>query len=137
MGVDPDGLISRQAFSFASSWKGHSREPSGWQWLHEVLEDGSIPGIADHQSILWAMGKKVGDVLEVMDASGEVLRIRLVAGVANSILQGSVLIAESHFTPALPGAAGYKAFLVDAPAESQKEVGETIPVTGGCRFFTV
>jgi putative ABC transport system permease protein len=126
MGVDPDGLISRQAFSFASSWKGHSREPSGWQWLHEVLEDGSIPGIADHQSILWAMGKKVGDVLEVMDASGEVLRIRLVAGVANSILQGSVLIAESHFTQHFQGAAGYKAFLVDAPAESQKEVGEKL-----------
>ena len=125
MGVDPDGLISRQAFSFASSWKGHSREPSGWQWLHEVLEDGSIPGIADHQSILWAMGKKVGDVLEVMDASGEVLRIRLVAGVANSILQ-ECLIAESHFTQHFQGAAGYKAFLVDAPAESQKEVGEKL-----------
>jgi len=94
--------------------------------LSQTLEDGAIPGLADNNSILWAMGKQVGDVIEMTDASGRELRIRLVAGLANSILQGSVIIAEEQFVNHFKGESGYRAFLIDAPVEGRKAIGQQL-----------
>jgi len=42
--------------------------------------------------------------------------VRLVGAVANSILQGSLVIAEDQFVKRFPSAAGYRLFLIDAPS---------------------
>ena len=39
-------------------------------------------------------------------------------GVANSILQGSLIIDEAEFTRRFPGESGYRMFLLDAPSNS-------------------
>ena len=126
MGVDPVDLIDRQAFSPATTWQQLAEGESVWHLLSQTLEDGAIPGLADNNSILWAMGKQVGDVIEMTDASGREQRIRLVAGLANSILQGSVIIAEEQFVNHFKGESGYRAFLIDAPVEGRKAIGQQL-----------
>ncbi len=126
MGVDPVDLIDRQAFSPATTWQQLAEGESVWHLLSQTLVDGAIPGLADNNSILWAMGKQVGDVIEMTDASGRELRIRLVAGLANSILQGSVIIAEEQFVNHFKGESGYRAFLIDAPVEGRKAIGQQL-----------
>jgi ABC-type antimicrobial peptide transport system permease subunit len=44
----------------------------------------------------------------------------LVGGLANSIFQGSILIAEKAFETHFPSVSGARVFLVDAPAEQQQ-----------------
>lgn len=126
LGVNPDLLASRKAFSFAKTWKEIPEGVSAWNLLSEMEADGTVPGIADYNSIMWAMGKSVGDVLIFQNTQGESFRVRLVAGVANSILQGNVIISESAFLRHYPNEPGYKTFLLDVPAEKKEEVASAL-----------
>lgn len=112
LGIRPEALANR--FVFAQVAKGLSA-PDPWLLLREQLSDGSVPAIADQASILWAMGKSVGDTLEIPGPRGQTLRLRFVAALAGSILQGSVVISEEAFIRNFPEDSGYRAFLIDAP----------------------
>lgn len=112
LGVRAGALTNR--FTFAEVARGRS-ETNPWLLLNEPLADGDVPAIADQASILWAMGKSVGDTLEIPGARGQTIRLRFVAALAGSILQGSVLISEEAFTHHFPDDSGYRSFLIDAP----------------------
>ena len=124
LGVKPELLAERGAFSFASVAKGLSKEKP-WLLLSRPADSAAtapaapneIPGIADEASILWALGKKLGDTIEFTDERGQTFRVRLVAALANSILQGNIVIAEDAFTAHFPGESGHRFFLVDSPPE--------------------
>lgn len=124
LGVKPELLAERGAFSFASVAKGLSKEKP-WLLLSPATGSGAsaaaasneIPGIADEASILWALGKKLGDTLDFTDERGQTFRVRLVAALANSVLQGNIVIAEDAFTARFPGESGHRFFLVDSPPE--------------------
>jgi putative ABC transport system permease protein len=126
LGVNPDALSSRGAFSFASTID--STTTNAWNLLRLKTDDGTIPAIGDNASIMWALGKKVGDVLEYPDPDerGQPVRLKLVGGLANSILQGSLLIDESAFVEHFPSRSGYGAFLIDAPAARAESIGESL-----------
>ena len=126
LGVNPDSLASRKAFTFAKTWNEVPEGSSAWNLLSEIEPDGTIPGIADYNSIMWAMGKSVGDVLIFQNTQGESFRVRLVAGVANSILQGNVIIAESAFLKHFPNEPGYKTFLLDVPSEKKEDLASAL-----------
>ncbi|MEQ2008394.1 MAG: ABC transporter permease, partial [Limisphaerales bacterium] len=85
-----------------------------------------IPAIADEASILWALGKKLWDTVDLVDERGKPFKVRLVASLAGSILQGSLIIAEDEFTARFPSEAGYRWFLVDAPTNRVAEVSATL-----------
>jgi putative ABC transport system permease protein len=125
LGVRPELLASRKAFSFAKVANGLSLE-QGWEILHSEQNDGAVPAIGDANSIQWAMKKKVGDTLDFMDERGNTFKVRLVGAVANSILQGSLLIGETEFIKRFPGESGYRMFLIDAPSNSVKQVTATL-----------
>jgi ABC-type antimicrobial peptide transport system permease subunit len=72
------------------------------------------------------LGKKVGDVLLFQDDRGREFKIRLVAALQNSILQGSLIISEDHFQRRFPYEEGYRFFLIDGPAAKMKEVSEAL-----------
>ncbi len=65
----------------------------------------------------WALHKKIGETVTYTDERGQEFRVRLAGAVANSILQGSLLISEPAFTRHFPGEAGHRMFLIDAPAK--------------------
>jgi ABC-type antimicrobial peptide transport system permease subunit len=64
--------------------------------------------------------------LEFTDDRGRVFRVRLVGAVANSMLQGSLLVDEKAFVHRFPNEAGHRAFLVDAPAATAGTAAATL-----------
>jgi ABC-type antimicrobial peptide transport system permease subunit len=117
LGVNPELLARRGAFTFAEVWKGPGPD-NPWTLLTDNtgMATDEIPAIGDAASIEWSLGKKVGDAITVTDERGRPLKLRLVAALANSMLQGNLVIAENAFTARFPSATGYQLFLVDAPA---------------------
>jgi ABC-type lipoprotein release transport system permease subunit len=109
LGVPPEELQKRKAFTFIDP----SDAAQPWRLLEKPGED--IPAVADEATITWALHKKIGDTVTYTDERGQQFRVRLAGAVANSILQGSLLIAEPAFTRHFPGEAGHRMFLIDAP----------------------
>jgi putative ABC transport system permease protein len=119
LGVNPEALADR--FTFASAAKGLNPE-RGWELLRSELPDGEVPAIGDANSIEWALGKKIGETIDYTDERGQTFKLRLVGAVANSILQGNLLIDEAHFTKRFPNESGYRMFLLDAPSNTAAQV---------------
>ncbi len=125
LGVDPLAMAGR--FSFAAqarsvvTVKGADRQPGAdsWEWLSFDYPEGVIPAIADNNSILWAMGRKVGESLTYRDERGEPFEVKLTAGLANSMLQGSVLISERDFVRRYPSVSGHEVYFVQASGDVQ------------------
>lgn len=123
LGVSPEALANRNAFSFA---KGAPKRGSPWLLLKQNLGSDVIPAIGDQNSIQWAMKKKVGDTLDYFDEKGRFFQVKIVASVANSILQGKLLIDEAEFVKRFPNESGYRMFLIDAPSNAVAEVSASL-----------
>lgn len=133
LGVRPGEMARRGAFTFAgvdatlarSSDRGAGRD-SGWLLLEAELDDGSIPAIGDAESVRWSMGKRPGDTLSYTDEHGRAFRVRIVATLERSILQGSLLVSERRLVERYPTRAPRCMLLVDAPSSSRDEPSDLI-----------
>ena len=138
LGVKPELLAQRGAFKFAGVAKGLAKD-DGWRLLGtgartptsasaaaDMGVRAPIAAIADEASILWALGKKLGDTVDFTDERGQPFKVRLVASLAGSVLQGNLIIAEDEFTARYPGEAGYRFFLVDATPERTADVSAAL-----------
>jgi ABC-type lipoprotein release transport system permease subunit len=126
LGVNPDLLARRGAFTFTAIAKGIT-VTNGWLALGPGFATNQagvdiIPAIGDANSLQWALQKSPGDTLEYIDQKGRPFKVRIVGAVANSILQGSLIISEADFVKHFPNESGYRALLVDAPAAASGEV---------------
>src|SRR5213078_2335717 len=79
-------------FTFTKAIKGAA---SDWNLLR--MQGPEVPAIADENSLEWSLHKNVGDSLYVTDQRGQTMKIRIVGAIANSILQGNIIIDESEF----------------------------------------
>ena len=100
-------------------------EPSPPQQPNSDAPD-EVPAIGDANSIEWALGKSVGDTIDYTDETGRTFKLRLVASVANSILQGSLIIDEAQFVKKFPSESGYRFFLIDTPAAAHRSISATL-----------
>lgn len=123
LGVNSAHLAERHAFTFSKTLP-DSDDP--WNLLDADFGVDVVPAIGDAASIQWALGKKVGDDLIYLDGAGREFRVRIVGAVANSILQGNLVISEKNFVARFPHEAGYRMFLIDAPSNTADKVGETL-----------
>lgn len=119
LGVRPELLDARKAFTFQSRAAGVPEDHPWMGLVSKASDDEPIPAIGDANSIQWALGKKIGDTLDYVDERGRPFRVRLVGAVANSILQGQLLISEAEFIRRFPGENGYRAFLIDTEGPSR------------------
>lgn len=126
LGVDPGALARREAFTMSGYWDGLEGTVSGWEVLRRDLEEGVIPAVADMSVIRWSMGKKPGETLEEIDEYGRPVRFRLVAGLANSVFQGSVLISRRDFVRHFPSSGGYRVFLVEGFENRAKQASRKL-----------
>ncbi|HAQ21044.1 MAG TPA: hypothetical protein DCR40_17695 [Prolixibacteraceae bacterium] len=111
---NPAAFDQRSAFTFATRTDDlDALHP--WLTLNRKFADDVIPAIADQTVIQWGLMKKVGDTLVYKTEDGKDLKLKLVGGLANSIFQGNVIIAEDHFNRAFPSVSGSNVFLIDAP----------------------
>jgi ABC-type antimicrobial peptide transport system permease subunit len=125
LGVRPERLSGR--FTFVAAASGLDRR-QGWELLRTGKREGfpdEIPAIGDANSIQWALGKRLGDTLDYTDERGRSFKVRLVGAVANSILQGTLLVDETEFVKRFPSES-YRMFFVDAPAGSAGEVSAAL-----------
>jgi ABC-type antimicrobial peptide transport system permease subunit len=120
LGVDPAALASRGAFAFAKA-EAHG-DGSPWDLLKGTFEDGSIPAIGDQASLMWQLKVGLGDTLDYVDERGQAFRVRIVGALADSVLQGELVISTANFEARYPSQGGYRRFLVDAPSGRAAEV---------------
>jgi putative ABC transport system permease protein len=128
LGVKPELIYDR--FAFVSRLN-EMTKTSEWFDLQRgalslPIADDEIPAIGDANSIQWAMGKKVGDTIDYVDERGQPFKVRIVGAVANSILQGQLIIDEAEFVKAVSGRSGYRMFLIDAPSNAVSQVSATL-----------
>ena len=122
LGVRPDELAKRGAFRFAQMAAGLPRD-LGWAALDRArcaeagfsLAADEVPVVGDAASVKYALGSKVGGSLDYQDSRGRRFKLRIVGAVANSILQGNLVMAEGEFVQRFPDEAGSRWFLIDAP----------------------
>jgi hypothetical protein len=115
LGVNPQELKDRFSFD--------------WSLVEKGGEE--IPAIGDETTITYGLHKKIGDTFDYTDEHGHPFKVRLVGALANSILQGNLIVAEPAFVRHFPGEAGYRIFLVDAA--SGEASGVSAALTRGLR----
>lgn len=123
LGVRPEALAGRFTFASGDGWKAlveQASRPSPTSQEKRNLETGAtpvlpeIPAIGDAASIQWAMGKKVGDTLDYVDEQGRAFKVKIVGALANSVLQGCLIVDEAALAQRFPSVSGYRFFLMDA-----------------------
>ena len=119
LGVEPADLAGR--FTFVKALPGASAADA-WKLLDMPLEGGDIPAVADENTITWSLGMSLGDRLEYTDDAGRTIHLRLVGMIANSVLQGSVLISAESFRRHFDSQAGARMMLIDCPPERATDV---------------
>src|SRR2546423_13189538 len=115
-GIRPDALSLRGGFTFAGNL-GSSAKVDPWRVLSRVEKDGAIPAVGDANTVTWALGKSLGGLIPYVDDSGNPIKLRIVGVLANSILQGGLIIYEDNFTHLFPSQAGYHALFVGSLVE--------------------
>jgi hypothetical protein len=125
LGVAPSQLKTRGSFAFANVIEGAGRDEI-WDLLNRDLGDDVVPAVGDYPTVIWALGKSVGQDLEYADEKGGTFRLRIVGTLKNSILQGSLIIAEDKFVERFPSEDGYRLLLVDVPAERTDAVTDAL-----------
>lgn len=123
LGVRPELLKGR--FTFAALTD--NKAADGWssiQYSASSVQSGAeaVPAIGDANSIEWAMHKKVGDVINYGEEAGRPVQVRLAGAVANSTLQGNLIVDEAAFLKMFPRESGYKMFLIDVPTNKLAQV---------------
>ncbi|MCP4727968.1 MAG: FtsX-like permease family protein [bacterium] len=125
LGVNPDELLRRGSFTFVKTSAEIDPE-NPWEVLNQNFSADVIPGIADQTVIQWGLGKSVGDTLNYVSESGQVFKIKLVGGLANSIFQGNIVISDKALINKYPSISGSRLFIADAPVSEISEISQKI-----------
>ena len=122
LGIDALRLDSLQAFTFVNT-VADIQHP--WQGL-ATDETETVPAIADQTVLQWGLGKAVGDTLIFVNESGRRFNVRLIAGLANSVFQGHLLISQKALLRHYPSQPGYRLFLIAAPANLREKLADRL-----------
>ena len=129
----PDSFIKRfDDRSQRFEWSGAlatTDSPNPWRSLDRTLNPEPrnlkpetslpIPVIIDKNTANYSLKIfALGTIYDVEFDSGEKVRFEVVGFLSNTVLQGSLIIAESDFKRVFPTVAGYRYFLVDGDQET-------------------
>jgi putative ABC transport system permease protein len=99
-----------------------------WRLLLEEPNEDAIPVIVDNNTAMYSLHwyGGVGAEYDVEYDDGQTIRVQVVALLANSVLQGALVMSEENFTGTFPKVSGYRLFLVAAPkSDSNDDSQET------------
>ncbi|HAN77086.1 MAG TPA: hypothetical protein DCQ31_04560 [Bacteroidales bacterium] len=130
LGVPNQSFFENSNFSFASSIHTVSKD-SIWLELNKLYAKKTIPAVIDQTVLQWGIQKKLGDTITYTNELGETLNLVLIAGIQNSVFQGSVLISESHFNRNFPSIAGSKIMLIESTSDTLTALNQNINYTFG------
>ena len=129
----PAHFIMANRFSFKATLAASVEERENpWLMLRRREEDGAVPAIADATSLQYVLHRAIGDELDTgrVDANGHPIRLRIVASLADSVLQGEIVIADEQFRRTLPDEEGYRFFLVDIAGSPPVSVAAAVAREG-------
>ena len=123
----PLDFVKQGRFSFQSSLAETAEERENpWLLLGSETSEGAVPAIADATSMAYVLHLGLGDEI-VLDSSGQgPIRLKLVAALSDSVLQGELLISEQNFLRLFPDQEGYRFFLLDLPETRVAEVSRVL-----------
>ena len=119
----PQRWIEARRFRFAEAIAPDATTRGNpWQLLGPPGADGVIPAIADHTSLQYVLHAGVGDIITIDAASARPHRLRIVAALDDTMLQGEILVAESAFTKMFPDLPGYRFMLAAVTPETPERI---------------
>jgi ABC-type lipoprotein release transport system permease subunit len=127
----PEGIIEAGRFAFADSeaMAGADRA-NAWGLLTATRGDGAVPAIVDANSLTYVLKLRLGDEIvlsqAVDPATRKPVRLRIVAALRDSIFQSEVLVSDAQFRRLFPLQAGFRSFVVDAPAAEAEALGAAL-----------
>ena len=123
----PADFGTQGRFSFQSSLAATEKERENpWLLLESKTSDAAIPAIADATSLAYVLHLGLGEEI-VLDSGGQdPVRLKLVAALSDSVLQGELLISEENFLRLFPDREGYRFFLLDVPEARIAEVSRVL-----------
>jgi putative ABC transport system permease protein len=117
-------------FAFASSLAATDAERANpWLLLTRSLPGGEVPAIADATSLQYVLHASVGDTFAMDIGRDQPLVLRFVASLRDSVLQGEIIIPEAQFTQLFPSQQGYRLFLIDDPAATDRAHADALAGT--------
>ncbi len=117
----PEAFIRRGGFAFDGLLQ---ETDAPWTLLTHRLEPDVIPAFGDANSVTWILHRKLGDEIPIRTDTGEVVRLRLMGLLKNSIFQSELLVSESNFTAHFPDRSGYGYFLIET--DRPRELGQLL-----------
>jgi len=121
LGLNTNDFAQLNPFSFSSLIKGVDGH-APWLELNKTYAKNIIPAYADQTVITWGLMKKIGDTLLYKDEFGADLKLLIAGGLNNSVFQGNILIADTHFRKHFPSQAGSKVMLIDSKTINSEKV---------------
>ena len=126
-------FVESGRFSFQSSLAARGEDRANpWRLLEERQRDETIPVIADANSMTYVLHKSLGDVI-LLARGDRTLRLKLVAALADSVLQSELVMSEANFTNLFPEQQGYRFLLIETPPAAAEHVSAAIE-TGAADF---
>jgi hypothetical protein len=117
-----EGFIAEGRFTFASSLAGTEAERANpWVLLERPVSDGPVPVVADATSLQYVLHAKVGDIFSMDIGADRPLELQFVGALADSVLQGELIMSEQNFVRMFPAQQGYRFFLIDAEGVTTPE----------------
>jgi ABC-type lipoprotein release transport system permease subunit len=113
LGVSP-AFVEADRFRFGStlaSTDGERQNP--WRLLGPADAEGVVPAIVDQTSLQYVLHAAVGDVITIDEDTARPVRLRVVAALSDTVLQGEIMIHEDAFRAIFPDVAGYRVLLAD------------------------
>ena len=119
----PDRLIEDGRFTFASSIADSDElKANPWRLLKVPQADGVVAAIVDATSLQYVLHAGVGDVITIDAETARPIRLRIVGSLADSVLQGEIMIADAAFTRLFPDIAGYRVLFADVSPERMADL---------------
>ncbi len=121
-----DDFINSGHFNFQNSLASSGEEAANpWLLLNREFPDGAVPVIADANSLTYVMHLKPGEDF-LMQHGAEVVRLRVVAALSDSLFQSELLMSEKNFVRLFPDRQGYTFFLIDLPSVDRAQATATV-----------
>jgi putative ABC transport system permease protein len=109
-------FLKERRFSFAQSLAETPEERENpWRLLDRRFADGAVPAIADATTLAYVFHLRVGDDFLLPREGGDPVKLRIVATLADSLLQSELIVGEHDFVRLFPRQEGYRVWLVAAP----------------------
>jgi len=123
----PQSFLAGGRFSFQNSLAATPEEKRNpWLLLDAELPESVIPAIGDANTIQYVLHLAVGQELTVRGDEGRPVRLRLVAALRDTVLQGELIISEANFLRTFPGREGYRFFLLEVPPDAAPALAQLL-----------